>query len=523
MRFGVADEAQASDALLQQQRSLAQFGQFALQSDDLDAILHTACRLVGDALETDLAKVMALREDGETLLVRAGVGWKPGVVGRIVVDGSERASEGHALRTGEPVVSDDIQHDDRYTFAPFLSDHGVVSLANVAIPRSSGRPPFGVLQVDSRSPRHFTEQHVAFLYGYANLIGAAVERLDTVAANRLQQRALEESEQRSRLALEVGRLASWDWDLAGNHVAWSDEHYRMQGYAVGEVEPSFDAWAARVHPDDLPGTIAALEKARDTGTDYVHDLRNLLPGGDVRWVSARGRFFYDDGRAVRMIGMMQDISEQHRWAETQRTLIAELQHRTRNLLAVVRSIASQTMRGATTLHGFRGLFNERLAALSRVQGLLSHSESDPITIRRLIEMELEALGPIDDVAGRIVLDGPEIMLRNAMVQPLALAFHELATNARKYGALADGEGRLRVSWSLRDAGGAPHLCILWYETGIDGPDEADAARSNGFGRSLIEKALPYQLGGETDYRLTRNALHCTIAIPLGRKRKATAS
>ena len=523
MRNGTGSDAQTGDTQLQQQRSLARFGQFALQSDDLDAILDAACRLVGEALGTDLAKVMALRDDGETLLVRAGVGWAPGIVGRVVVDAKERASEGHALRTGEPVVSDDIHNDARYTFAPFLYEHGVVSLANVAIPRSGGRPPFGVLQVDSRSTRHFTEQHVVFLHSYANLIGAAVERIDTLGANRLQQRALEESEQRSRLALEVGRLASWDWDIVGDHVSWSDEHYRMQGYAVGEVEPSFGAWAARVHPEDLPGTIAAIDEARDTRRDYVHDLRNLLPGGAVRWVSARGRFFYDDqGRPIRMIGMMQDISEQHRWAETQRTLVAELQHRTRNLLAVVRSIASQTMRGAITLDGFRGLFNERLAALSRVQGLLSHAESEPIHIRRLVEMELEALGSIDDGAGRISVEGPDILLRTVMVQPLALAFHELATNARKYGALADGHGRLRVCWDVKAGDGETCLRVIWSETGI-GHGDARESNGSGFGRRLIEKALPYQLGGTTDYRLGNDALCCTICVPIARKRKGTAS
>lgn len=520
MRYSVGDEAQASDKLLQPQRSLAQFGQFALQSDDLEAILHTACRLVGDALGTDLAKVMSLREDGETLLVRAGVGWRPGVVGETVVAATERASEGHALQTGEPVVSDDIGSDTRYTFAPFLREHGVVSLANVAIPRNAGRP-FGVLQVDSRSPRHFTEQHVTFLHAYANLIGAAVERLDTVAANRRQRRALEASEQRSRLALDVGRLASWDWDLVTNTVAWSDEHYRMQGYQVGEVEPSYEAWAERVHPEDLAGTIAALNTSRDSHTDYVHDFRNLLPDGTVRWLSARGRFFYDDqDRAVRMIGMMQDISKQHVWAETQRTLIAELQHRTRNLLAVVRSIASQTMRRAATMDRFSELFNERLGALSRVQGLLSQAESEPITIRNLVEMELEALGPLDNAAGRIAYGGPDILLRAVMVQPLALAFHELATNARKYGALADGKERLRVGWERRETPDGPLLLVTWTETGIEAG--ADEHIGTGFGRSLIEKALPYQLGGETDYRLTRDALHCTISIPLLKPREATA-
>ena len=164
-------------ALLRQQAILARFGELALRSDSLDAILTEACRLVGEALGTDLAKVMELQEDGRTLLVRAGVGWKPGVVGVATVAAADNSSEGHALKTGEPMTSHDIETETRFAYPPFLTENGVRAVANVAIIGGQGRPPFGILQIDSRTPRRFTDDDATFLRTYANLLAAAVDRL----------------------------------------------------------------------------------------------------------------------------------------------------------------------------------------------------------------------------------------------------------------------------------------------------------------------------------------------------------
>ena len=163
-------------AAFNQQAALAQFGEFALKSDDLDAILHQACRLVGSALDTHLVKVMELQGDGTTMLVRAGVGWKPGIVGVTRVGTGER--------TAEPVVSPDIETESRFDYPAFLRDNGVRALATVIIVGPDGKPPYGVLQVDSRAPRAFTDEDTQFLRGYANLLAAAVERLRIVAELR---------------------------------------------------------------------------------------------------------------------------------------------------------------------------------------------------------------------------------------------------------------------------------------------------------------------------------------------------
>jgi len=173
--------------LLERQRVLARFGETALASEDLDEILTEACRLVGSALGTDLAKVIALEPDNETLLVRAGVGWRPGVVGQVRTSLNDPAPEGLALRTASPVISPDLAVEDRFKVPPFLIEHGVRASVCVPIIDPARESPYGVLQVDAREPRPFGEAEVAFLSTYANMLASAVARLR--AASELRRRA----------------------------------------------------------------------------------------------------------------------------------------------------------------------------------------------------------------------------------------------------------------------------------------------------------------------------------------------
>jgi two-component sensor histidine kinase len=147
-----------------------------LCSDTLDAVLHEACRLVAAALGVDLAKVLEIDVDGLGLLVRAGVGWRPGVVGRKRIRMTERSSETHAIEAGRPVLSEDTASETRFEFADFLKEHGVAALVNVPIPLPGGKP-YGLLQVDSRMPRAFDQDDVEFLRTYAAILGPVIDRL----------------------------------------------------------------------------------------------------------------------------------------------------------------------------------------------------------------------------------------------------------------------------------------------------------------------------------------------------------
>jgi two-component sensor histidine kinase len=254
-----------------------------------------------------------------------------------------------------------------------------------------------------------------------------------------------------------------------------------------------------------------IEGDRDL-KDRVAEFRILRPDRTVRWVRTHVRFTRSDGNRLRKIGLVEDITSSKEHIETQRVLVAELQHRTRNLMAVVESIARQTLDAASSRVEFEERFGRRLQALSRVQSVLSRAEGEPITIGALIRMELEAIGA-DAFAERIDTRGPEMPLRKSAVEMLSLAIHELATNAIKYGALANATGSLSVTWSSEDLPPERRLVIEWVEHAIEAAPHVDLRR-RGYGRTLIEEALPYSIGAETRFELQADQLHCRISLPL---------
>lgn len=331
---------------------------------------------------------------------------------------------------------------------------------------------------------------------------------------------LQQSEERLRLALDMAGLAIWDWNVKTGKIVWSDEHYRMAGYAVGEVEPSFDKWVERVHPDDQVSALAKLNHARENAVPYIHEFRFQHPSGRLLWASAFGRFFSDDaGEVERMIGAMYDITEQRSVTQRQQLVLSELQHRSRNLIGLIDSIARKTLMRSASMEDFAIDLGHRLSALARVQAFTAQIErGGGVTFQELLLSELSAHGVLLDegeFAEKVTLEGEvDVYLSPDMVQTFALALHELATNATKYGALKD-QGHLSVKWDVQDTNkeGETLLSVEWLETGVDTAYDASST-IGGYGRELIERALPYQLGATTSYEIGGGVVRCTIALPM---------
>jgi PAS domain S-box-containing protein len=340
------------------------------------------------------------------------------------------------------------------------------------------------------------------------LLGTLVDITDRKRA----ESALRESEARFRAVANLVPGFLWSSDLAGRATWLSERWFEYTGQS--QENALGDGWQQVVHPEDREGTMESFVRIADEGIQYSHEYRLRGKDGTYRWFMVRAEPIKDaSGHITQCYGAVTDIHEPHELQQRQAVMVDELQHRTRNLLTVVRSIAQQTMTRTGPTEQFREQFNDRLAALSRVQGLLSRSDQEPVTIRALIQTELDALAATS-MRERVALEGPRIVLRKASVQTLALALHELATNARKYGALACEQGELRVSWDTYTAeAGEQRLSLTWLEEGISYLEEGSPIR-RGYGRELIEKALPYALKARTSYKLGEAELRCSIDLPL---------
>ena len=369
------------DQLLEQQRVLAAFGDFALKTEAIDDILNRACELLSRALETDLAKLMELLPDGQTFKARAGVGWRPGVIGEVTVTAALDSPEGLTLKEGA-VISTNIDEEDRFEYHDFMKEDGVRAFVNVLVLSSDGRPPFGVLQVDSRRPRDFTQSDVEFLRSYANLLGAAIERL-------------------------------------------------------------------RV----------------------VHELRAAVREKDL--------------------------------------LIGELNHRVKNTLATVQSIASQTLRNASTLDHASSAIESRLLALSQVHNVLTDRSWAHVALHDIVTQAVEPYRSRGET--RIHVHGPSVQVPPGMALPLAMALQELATNAVKYGALSNGAGQIRVHWTLNGTGAPQRLHLMWEET--EGPHVEKPVR-RGFGTRLIERSLAQELDGTVRIEFSPTGVVCSVDAPI---------
>ena len=317
-----------------------------------------------------------------------------------------------------------------------------------------------------------------------------------------------------RAAIDLVGLGRYRSDPLTQAIEW-DAHLKAMWDIPPDAPIDLALFLRGIHPDDRDRVAAALGQSVDPAGDGVCDIEYRVVGvngGSERWVMTRGKTIFEQGRVVSFHGVVLDISERKRAEQTNVMLIAELQHRTRNLLAVVDGLAEQTLASCKTLADFAVPFRQQLATLSRVQGLLSRGESSPVMISELVELELSALGAKPD-GDRVIVRGPDVALPSRSVQILALGLHELATNARKHGALAAPDGRLSVTWSVAELEVARRLVLQWEETGIVARDVSDAERI-GRGRTLIEESLPFQLDAETRLEIGGDSVRCSVSLAL---------
>lgn len=337
-----------------------------------------------------------------------------------------------------------------------------------------------------------------------------------IHAQREALEALQQSELRFRTLVDGMSPLAWR-SRSGGHWTWCSRRWTAFT-GQGERDSLGLGWVEMFHPDDRGEALAAWARATLTGTLELE--ARIFHQGEGRYRHFRTRALpvrAVDGQAQEWLGTSTDVDDLVQLRQQQDVLVTELQHRTRNLMAVVQAVTMRTLKGSETLADFRRCIDDRLQALARVQGLLSQRDAGTrVSFDTLLREELSAHVDLDGDgrAEHVTIIGPPgVPLRSSIVQTLALALHELATNAVKYGALSCPEGQLLVQWDVREEADGRRLWVDWRESGVaDMPARDARPRGGGYGRELIERALPYQLGARTSYLFESDGVHCTIEV-----------
>lgn len=315
------------------------------------------------------------------------------------------------------------------------------------------------------------------------------------------EQALRASEERLRLGLAAGRMIVWEIDLADGQVTRSENADQIFG--PGKAAEEF---FARMQPEDVAEDRRRVQEAIESAHgQYEHEFRYRHPDGRELWLYNQGRVERDaDGVARRIHGVCMDVTERRRAQEHQRLLINELNHRVKNTLSIVQAIAQQSLRDESINPEVRDAFEGRLIALSAAHSLLTSQNWQAASLTRLVADAVAAVRGTDD---RVTVAGPDLLLQPKTAVALAMAIHELATNAVKYGSLSVSEGRVSVSWETD----ADRLRLVWREAG--GPPVVAPAR-RGFGTRMIERALASELGGQVVIDFAESGVCCRVDTPL---------
>jgi PAS domain S-box-containing protein len=341
---------------------------------------------------------------------------------------------------------------------------------------------------------------------------------DAIAARRgeqeqaseraLAQDALRVSEQRFRQFGDASSDVLWIRDAGSLRLEFVSTAFEQVFGANARCVQlrGIEDWAALIVPDDRQIALRNVTSVQQ-GNPIVEEFRIQRPSDRAfRWIHSTAFPMRDSyGRVQRIAGISRDVTETKQLFEHQATLVAELQHRVRNIMAMIRAMASRMAETSRDVEHYSEALIGRLMALARTQSLLTRAGSVGVDVRTIVITEISAQALSD----QFELIGPTVALSPKAAEVLTLVVHELTTNALKYGAFATERGRLSVEWQVAQRGGQPSLWFHWKER-----CEALAPGPKGFGSELIERRVPYELKGEGRLVISASGAECTLVFPL---------
>ena len=325
------------------------------------------------------------------------------------------------------------------------------------------------------------------------------ERTAELGSSTLQ---LRQSERLRSLALAVGQMGSWEWNATRGSTVW--DHGQCEIFGVPSTfVPTLESVRPLINPADFELLVRAFRKATKEVNTFQTEFRVLRPNGEVRWCTGTAAASFDErGRLIWLSGVTADITDRKRAEERQILLAEEVDHRARNVVAVVQSMMRLTR--ADTIDDYIAALDGRIGALSNAHRLLAGSRWEGADLNRLVEEEFAPYRVADNE--RVSAQGPVVLLPPATAQTIALALHELATNAAKYGALSADTGRVELTWHTEPG----KLELVWAESG--GP-EITSPNRRGYGSRVIVAGIEHQLGGMVKFDWQPDGLRCSLSVP----------
>ena len=335
--------------------------------------------------------------------------------------------------------------------------------------------------------------------------GIAIDITD----RKLTEQRLRDADIGRELAMQAAQLGRFDHNPSKGTRFWDVRALEISGLSPDEAQ-DFDFVMSHVHPEDrdeLAGKLAVAIDPNRSGP-FRHSYRLRRPRtGEERWVNAVGKSQFSDGVCTRFMGLFEDVTEARRSEEHRRLLSNELNHRMKNTLAIVLSIVNNSLRGASDTATARTDINGRILALNRANDLLTAESWSAASTLEIVQGVATTLGLSST---RLELSGEAVRLGPTPALQLALALHELATNAVKYGALSNDTGKLAMTWGVEDVDGVSTFTFDWLERG--GPTVAPPTRQ-GFGSRLIERATAGAFNGEVTLDYLPKGLHWRLRAP----------
>lgn len=468
---------------------------------DSGAVLATASAMLGERLgvdsvgfiDADLATgTMTIEHEWHSATARSSAGRHQ------VIDFGPTLTQD--LRSGQIVVVDDAGVDERLAprLREGLTQAGVGAFVIVPLWRKNALR--SLMYVVAGHARNWNETERA-------LIADIAERTSAARASARAHRALAENERLLRAIGESSGELIFAKDRANRMLYANSATLAVIGKPADEVlGRREDEW----HDDpDQAATIMANDRAvMESGEVLkIEEIFTDSSGAERVFRGTKAPMRDQDGNVVGVVGVTSDVTEQNRAQRRLRLMIDELNHRVKNTLAIVQGIAYQTFRQEGIAAEARQAFDERLAALGKAHGLLTRESWESAD---LAELAGETCAPHVDDARRITMTGPPLRLAPKTAVTIAMALHELCTNAAKYGALSTDTGSVTLSWSI-ERGAGERLHLRWQESG--GPTVVAPTR-RGFGSRMIERALSTELQGAARLDFRPEGLVCVIDAPL---------